>query len=70
MELAFYLSGLVAILATLGVITGSNPVHAVVYLIVSLIAVAWCSLPSGRPLPGHWKSSSTPAPSWSCLCSW
>ena len=40
MELAFYLSALVAILATVGVITGRNPVHAVVYLIVSLIAVA------------------------------
>ena len=40
MELAFYISGLVAVLATIGVITGTSPVHAVVYLIVSLIAVA------------------------------
>ncbi|MFY3774967.1 NADH-quinone oxidoreductase subunit J [Marinobacter salsuginis] len=52
MELAFYLSGLVAVLATLGVITGSNPVHAVVYLIVSLIAVALVFFALGAPFAG------------------
>lgn len=40
MELAFYLSGVVAVIATLGVITGTNAVHALLNLIVSLIAVA------------------------------
>ena len=39
MQIAFYLSGLVAILATLRVVTGTHPVHALLYLIVSLIAV-------------------------------
>ena len=39
MELAFYGSSVVAILATLGVISGTNPMHALLYLIVSLIAV-------------------------------
>jgi len=40
MEVAFYLSGLVAILATLRVITHTHPVHALLYLIISLLAIA------------------------------
>ena len=52
MELGFYLSGLVAVLATVGLISGSSPVHAVVYLIVSLIAVALVWL-LHRLAPGH-----------------
>ena len=40
MEFAFYISGLVAILATIRVITHTNPVHALLYLIVSLLAIA------------------------------
>ncbi|MCR8915056.1 NADH-quinone oxidoreductase subunit J [Marinobacter panjinensis] len=52
MELAFYLSGLVAILATVGVITGTHAVHAVVYLIVSLIAVALVFFALGAPFAG------------------
>lgn len=52
MELAFYLSALVAVLATVGVITGKNPVHAVVYLIVSLIAVALVFFALGAPFAG------------------
>ena len=52
MELAFYLSGLVAVLATVGVIIGTSPVHAVVYLIVSLIAVALVFFALGAPFAG------------------
>ena len=52
MELAFYVSGLVAVLATIGVITGTSPVHAVVYLIVSLIAVALVFFALGAPFAG------------------
>lgn len=52
MELAFYLSGLVAVLATVGVIAGTSPVHAVVYLIVSLIAVALVFFALGAPFAG------------------
>ncbi|WP_111496818.1 NADH-quinone oxidoreductase subunit J [Marinobacter bohaiensis] len=52
MELAFYLSGLVAILATLGVITGTNAVHALLNLIVSLIAVAMVFFALGAPFAG------------------
>ncbi|BES71003.1 NADH-quinone oxidoreductase subunit J [Marinobacter nanhaiticus D15-8W] len=52
MELAFYLSGLVAVLATLGVISGTNAVHALLYLIVSLIAVAMVYFALGAPFAG------------------
>jgi NADH-quinone oxidoreductase subunit J len=52
MEFAFYLSGLVAVLATLGVITSPNPVHALLYLIVSLIAVAMVFFALGAPFAG------------------
>ncbi len=40
MEFAFYFCGLVAILTTLRVITHTNPVHALLYLIISLLAIA------------------------------
>lgn len=40
MEFAFYVSGLIAVLATLRVITHTNPVHALLYLIISLLAIA------------------------------
>lgn len=40
MEFAFYIAGLIAVVATLRVITHTNPVHALLYLIVSLIAIA------------------------------
>ncbi|TKI04764.1 NADH-quinone oxidoreductase subunit J [Martelella alba] len=40
MEVAFYIAGLVAILATLRVITHTHPVRALLYLIVSLLAIA------------------------------
>ncbi|UVK76916.1 MAG: NADH:quinone oxidoreductase subunit J [Sodalis sp. Fle] len=40
MELAFYSSGLVAVLATVRVITHTQPVYALLYLITSLLAIA------------------------------
>ncbi|MAM58627.1 MAG: NADH-quinone oxidoreductase subunit J [Salinicola sp.] len=52
MQIAFYLSGLVAILATLRVVTGTHPVHALLYLIVSLIAVAMVFFALGAPFAG------------------
>lgn len=52
MELAFYASSLVALLASLGVITGTNPVHALLYLIVSLISVALIFFALGAPFAG------------------
>ncbi|TFH85320.1 NADH-quinone oxidoreductase subunit J [Billgrantia azerbaijanica] len=52
MELAFYASGLVAVLATLRVITSTNPIHALLYLIVSLLAVAMVFFALGAPFAG------------------
>ncbi|PLK59397.1 NADH:ubiquinone oxidoreductase subunit J [Candidatus Palibaumannia cicadellinicola] len=40
MELAFYFSSLVAIFAVLRVITHNQPIYALLYLIISLLAVA------------------------------
>ncbi|SFN31197.1 NADH dehydrogenase subunit J [Izhakiella capsodis] len=40
MEFAFYICGVIAVLATLRVIVGTNPVHALLYLIISLLAIA------------------------------
>ncbi|MBF1995140.1 NADH-quinone oxidoreductase subunit J [Serratia symbiotica] len=40
MEIVFYLAGLVAVAATLRVITHTNPVHALLYLIVTLLAIS------------------------------
>lgn len=52
MEMAFYISAVVAVLSTLLVITGSNPVHALLNLIVSLLAVAMIFFSIGAPFAG------------------
>ncbi|HEX4881195.1 MAG TPA: NADH-quinone oxidoreductase subunit J [Porticoccaceae bacterium] len=52
MELAFYSSAAVAILATLRVVTTGNPVHGLLYLIVSLLAVAMVFFALGAPFAG------------------
>ena len=49
MTLLFYLSGLVAVVATALVITRTNAVHALLYLIVSLLAVALIFFILGAP---------------------
>lgn len=40
MDVVFYLCGTLAVLTTLRVITHSDPVHALLYLIISLLAIA------------------------------
>lgn len=40
MELTFYVFGLVTVLATLRVIVHTQPVHALIYLIISLLAIS------------------------------
>ena len=70
MEFAFYICGLIAILATLRVVTHTNPVHALLYLIISLLAIAGVFFSLGAYLPERWKSSSTPGPLWCCSSSW
>ncbi|WP_439888542.1 NADH-quinone oxidoreductase subunit J [Pseudomonas sp. MBLB4123] len=52
MELAFYFAAGVALIATLRVVTGTNPVHALLYLIISLLAVAMVFFSLGAPFAG------------------
>ncbi|MEZ7830219.1 MAG: NADH-quinone oxidoreductase subunit J [Gammaproteobacteria bacterium] len=49
MILLFYIAGFVAVIATVGVILQSNIVHALIYLILSLLAVAVCFYTLGAP---------------------
>lgn len=49
MGLLFYISSAVAILATLMVITRYQPIHALLYLVVSFLAVAVVFLTLGAP---------------------
>ncbi len=49
MNLLFYLSALVAVISTVLVITRTNAVHALLYLIVSLLAVALIFFALGAP---------------------
>jgi NADH-quinone oxidoreductase subunit J len=50
MEIAFYIAGAVAIVSTVLTITRLNAVHALLYLIVSLLAVAVVFYTMGAPL--------------------
>jgi NADH-quinone oxidoreductase subunit J len=52
MAITFYLASLVAILATIRVITNSSPVHALLYMVVSLLAVAMIFFCLGAPFAG------------------
>ena len=52
MEFAFYFSAGIAVVATLRVITHSHPVHALLYLVISLMAVAMCFFSLGAPFAG------------------
>ncbi len=49
MELMFFVAAIVAVAATLRVITDMHPVHALLYLIVSLLAVAIVFYTLGAP---------------------
>ncbi|WP_171526874.1 NADH-quinone oxidoreductase subunit J [Acinetobacter indicus] len=48
----FYLMALVAIISTVRVVTNTNPVHALLSLIVSLLAVAGMFMIVGAPFAG------------------
>jgi NADH-quinone oxidoreductase subunit J len=50
METAFYIAGIVAIISTVFTITRLNAVHALLYLVVSLLAVAVAFYTMGAPL--------------------
>ena len=49
---AFYIAAIVALLATVRVVTGTNPVHALLNLIVSLLAVSLIFFTLGAPFAG------------------
>jgi NADH-quinone oxidoreductase subunit J len=51
-QIAFYVAAVVALLATVRVVTGTNPVHALLNLIVSLLAVAMIFFTLGAPFAG------------------
>mgnify|MGYP000265305113 CR=1 FL=1 len=48
-EIAFYLFGFVAVLSTILVIVNPNPVHGLMYLVASLLAVACVFYTLGAP---------------------
>jgi NADH-quinone oxidoreductase subunit J len=45
----FYLAATIAVVASLKVVTGKNTVHALLYLVISLLAVAVCFYLMGAP---------------------
>jgi NADH-quinone oxidoreductase subunit J len=49
MNLLFYISGLIAVISTLMVVTRKSTVHALLYLVVSLMAVALIFFSLGAP---------------------
>ncbi len=48
-EIPFYLAASIAIIASIRVVTGANAIHALLYLVVSLLAVAVCFYFMGAP---------------------
>ncbi|UTW07923.1 NADH-quinone oxidoreductase subunit J [Pseudomonas benzenivorans] len=52
MEFAFYFAAGVAVMSTLRVVSSSNPVHALLYLIISLLAVSMVFFSLGAPFAG------------------
>ena len=51
-EIGFYIAGAVALLSTLMVITNTNPVHALLYLVLSLLAISMVFFTLGAPFAG------------------
>lgn len=52
MEYVFYIVAAIAVIATVRVITNTNAVHALLYLIVSLLSVAMIFFMVGAPFAG------------------
>jgi len=51
-DIGFYVASAVALFATTMVITNTNPVHALLYLVVSLLAIAVVFFTLGAPFAG------------------
>lgn len=52
MEMAFYVSAAVALIATMRVIATRKPIHGLLYLVVSLLSVAMIFFAVGAPFAG------------------
>ena len=52
MEFAFWVAAIVAVVSTVFAVTNHNPVHALLYLIVSLLSVAMVFFAIGAPFAG------------------
>jgi NADH-quinone oxidoreductase subunit J len=52
MNVAFYISSVVAIIATILVITRHHPIHALLYLVVSFLSIAVLFISIGAPFVG------------------
>jgi NADH-quinone oxidoreductase subunit J len=52
MEVTFYIAAAVAVFATVMTITSTNPVHGLLYLVSSLLAVAMVFFAVGAPFAG------------------
>jgi NADH-quinone oxidoreductase subunit J len=51
-EFGFYVASIVALFATTMVITNTNPVHALLYLVLSLLSIAMVFFTLGAPFAG------------------
>ena len=51
-EFAFYVAGTIALFSSLMVIVNTNPVHALLYMVLSLLAVAVVFFTLGAPFAG------------------
>ena len=51
-DIGFYVASAVALFATTMVISNTNPVHALLYLVVSLLAIAMVFFTLGAPFAG------------------
>ena len=51
-QIGFYIPAFIAVLATWNVITNTNPVHALLYMVISLLAVAMVFFSMGAPFAG------------------
>ena len=49
MNILFYITALIAVMATIRMITGTNAVHSLLYLIVSLLSVSVIFFLLGAP---------------------
>ena len=72
MEMILFISLLpLPYLATVRVINSNNPIHALLNLVVSLLAVAMIFFMLGAPFAGALrKSLFMQAQLWCCLCLW